>query len=145
MVLYLVLFFSFIQLSFVFFFNNEFIYNCRLFLIFFSIISFFLSLFLYFNYNKLLEGFSSNSFFIFNDSYNIIFSFGIDSISSLFIILTILLKFLCLLYTWNQFRYCFKELLILLYSIEFLLINFFITTNFFFFRKYFISYVFNDW
>jgi NADH:ubiquinone oxidoreductase subunit 4 (subunit M) len=65
------------------------------------------------------------------------FSFGIDGISSLFIVLIVLLKFLCVLYSWNQFKYCFKELLILLYLVEFLLINFFIVTDFFFFFFFF--------
>lgn len=64
---------------------------------------------------------------------NIYYSGGVDGVSLLFLLLTSFLIPLCVLYSWNQFIYFFKELMLLLFAIEFLLFNFFFVSDLFFF------------
>lgn len=64
---------------------------------------------------------------------NVYYSGGLDGVSLLFLVLTSFLIPLCILYSWNQFAYFFKELILLLFSIEFLLFNFFFVSDLFFF------------
>ncbi len=73
---------------------------------------------------------------------NIYYSGGVDGVSLLFILLTSFLIPLCVLYSWNQFFYFFKELILLLFSIEFLLFNFFFVSDLFFFFIFFESILF---
>lgn len=70
---------------------------------------------------------------------NISFSLGIDGISGSFILLTAFLIPFCILYSWNQFSYLFKELVLLIFFIEFLLINFFLVLDLVFFFIFFES------
>ncbi len=72
-------------------------------------------------------------------SFNINFLLGMDGISGLFILLTSFLIPCCILYSWNQFPYSFKELIILLFSIEFILLNFFLVLDLVFFFIFFES------
>ena len=64
---------------------------------------------------------------------NVYYSGGLDGVSLLFLVLTSFLIPLCILYSWNQFAYFFKEIILLLFSIEFLLFNFFFVSDLFFF------------
>lgn len=73
---------------------------------------------------------------------NIYYSGGVDGVSLLFMLLTALLIPLCVLYSWTQFVYFFKELMLLLFSIEFLLFNFFFVSDLFFFFIFFESILF---
>jgi NADH-quinone oxidoreductase subunit M len=73
---------------------------------------------------------------------NIYYSGGVDGVSLLFILLTSFLIPLCVLYSWNQFIYFFKELMLLLFAIEFLLFNFFFVSDLFFFFIFFESILF---
>lgn len=68
---------------------------------------------------------------------NIYYSGGVDGVSLLFLLLTSFLIPLCVLYSWNQFTYFFKELMLLLFLIEFFLFNFFFVTDLFFFFRFF--------
>jgi NADH-quinone oxidoreductase subunit M len=74
-----------------------------------------------------------------NSFLNIYYTGGVDGISLLFILLTSFLIPFCVLYSWNQFAYFFKELMLLLFSIEFLLFNFFFVSDLFFFFIFFES------
>lgn len=73
---------------------------------------------------------------------NVYYSGGLDGVSLLFLVLTSFLIPLCILYSWNQFTYFFKELILLLLSIEFLLFNFFFVSDLFFFFVFFESILF---
>lgn len=73
---------------------------------------------------------------------NIYYSGGVDGVSLLFLLLTAFLIPLCVLYSWNQFIYFFKELMLLLFLIEFFLFNFFFVTDLFFFFVFFESILF---
>lgn len=70
---------------------------------------------------------------------NISFSIGLDGISASFILLTSFLVPLCILYSWNQFPYTMKELIILLLLIEFFLLGFFLVLDLIFFFIFFES------
>lgn len=80
--------------------------------------------------------------FSWNIFLNIYYSGGVDGFSLLFIVLTAFLIPLCILYSWNQFTYFFKELMLLLFTIEFLLFNFFFVSDLFFFFIFFESILF---
>lgn len=73
---------------------------------------------------------------------NIYYSGGIDGVSLLFLLLTAFLIPLCVLYSWNQFTYFFKELMLLLFIIEFFLFNFFFVSDLFFFLYFSKAYSF---
>lgn len=73
---------------------------------------------------------------------NIYYSGGVDGVSLLFLLLTSFLIPFCILYSWNQFTYFFKELIILIFLIEFLLFNFFFVSDLFFFFIFFESILF---
>ena len=64
---------------------------------------------------------------------------GIDAISLLFIILTTLLFPLCFLLNWESVKYRFKDFAILLFLLEFFLINVFSCLDLFFFYIFFES------
>lgn len=73
------------------------------------------------------------------NTLNINFVLGIDGISGFFILLTAFLIPFCILYSWNQFSYLFKELILILLIIEFLLLNFFLVLDLVFFFLFFES------
>src|SRR5687768_10689501 len=62
--------------------------------------------------------------FSWSNFLNIYYSGGVDGVSLLFLLLTAFLIPFCVLYSWGQFLYFFKELMLLLFPIEFLLFNF---------------------
>jgi NADH-quinone oxidoreductase subunit M len=80
--------------------------------------------------------------FSWSNFLNIYYSGGVDGVSLLFLLLTAFLIPFCVLYSWNQFLYFFKELMLLLFSIEFLLFNFFFVSDLFFFFIFFESILF---
>lgn len=80
--------------------------------------------------------------FTWSSFLNLYYSGGIDGFSLLFIVLTAFLTPFCILYSWNQFSYFLKELMILLFLIEFLLFNFFFVSDLFFFFIFFESILF---
>lgn len=99
-------------------------------------------LFLTFNFDNSNPLFQSSIHFPWSDFLNIYYSGGLDGVSLLFLLLTSFLVPLCVLYSWNQFVYFFKELMLLLFLIECLLFNFFFVTDLFFFFIFFESILF---
>jgi NADH-quinone oxidoreductase subunit M len=71
--------------------------------------------------------------------FNIYYEIALDGISVFFVLLTTFLIPICILVSWNSIVYKLKEFLILLFIIEFLLINVFITLDLFFFYIFFES------
>lgn len=128
------LFISFIPNKSVFFLRNV----C----FFFSSLIFLVAFFLLYNFE--LGGSLSlwAVHFTWSSFLNIYYSGAIDGFSLLFIVLTAFLIPLCVLYSWNQFFFFFKELMLLLFSIEFLLFNFFFVSDLFFFFIFFESILF---
>jgi NADH-quinone oxidoreductase subunit M len=104
-----------------------------------SFFLFLLMLKVWFNFDKLTDNFQYVNHFKWSEHLNIYYSIGIDGFSILFLVLTTFLIPFCILYSWNNFIYSIKELLILLLSIEFLLINFFIVLDLVFFYIFFES------
>jgi NADH-quinone oxidoreductase subunit M len=123
-------------------FTNKLLLLLRKFFLFFNFLIFIYVIGLYFIFDKTYIGIQFLFFFSWNINYNFYFSYGIDGISMLFITLIVFLTLLCYLYSWNQFKYCFKELILLLFFIEFLLINFFMSLDFFTFFFFFESILF---
>jgi len=74
--------------------------------------------------------------FSWSNFLNIYYSGGVDGVSLLFLLLTAFLIPFCILYSWGQFLYFFKELMLLLFLIEFLLFNFFFVSDLFFFSYF---------
>ena len=69
--------------------------------------------------------------------FNIYYNLGVDGISVFFVILSTFLIPLCILVSWNSIKYRLKEFLILLFIIEFLLINVFCVLDLFLFYIFF--------
>lgn len=84
-----------------------------------------------------LDDFEFMYFFSFFDGINYVI--GVDAISLLFIILTTLLFPLCFLLNWESVKYRFKDFAILLFLLEFFLINMFSCLDLFFFYIFFES------
>jgi proton-translocating NADH-quinone oxidoreductase chain M len=106
---------------------------------FFSFCIFLLVFHIVYNINLISNNFQ---FFFFSNwipILNISFILGVDGISGSFILLTAFLVPLCILYSWNQFSYTFKELVLLLFIIEFLLLAFFLVLDLVFFFIFFES------
>lgn len=99
-------------------------------------------LFLTLNFDNSNPMFQYSVHFPWSDFLNIYYSGGLDGVSLLFLLLTSFLVPLCVLYSWNQFVYFFKELMLLLFLIECLLFNFFFVTDLFFFFIFFESILF---
>lgn len=99
-------------------------------------------LFLTLNFDNSNPIFQYSVHFPWSDFLNIYYSGGLDGVSLLFLLLTSFLVPLCVLYSWNQFVYFFKELMLLLFLIECLLFNFFFVTDLFFFFIFFESILF---
>lgn len=89
--------------------------------LFFSSLSFIISLFLWVLFNKSLGYFQFVYKIYWIPNLNLNCTIGIDGISLFFIILTTLLTFICLLSSWNNIKMNLKEYLLL-----FLLLNFFL-------------------
>lgn len=91
-----------------------------------------LSFHFFFNFSELsLNGFQMQfSFnFLLIDSLNLYYSIGIDGLSIWFIILSTFLIPLCILVSWENIKFRLKEFLLLLFFLEFLLIQVFIITD----------------
>jgi NADH-quinone oxidoreductase subunit M len=139
MPIFLLIFFLFFFIFFVLCLSNKYV-------IFLKNICFIVSIFIFlFSFTLIFKFDMSNvnlvwSFHItWNSFLNIYYSGGIDGFSLLFIVLTAFLIPFCVLYSWNQFVYFFKELMLLLFTIEFLLFNFFFVSDLFFFFIFFES------
>ena len=107
-----------------------------------SLLVFFFSLVLWLFLDKISNNFQWVLHFVWSDFLNIYYSGGLDGISLLFVVLTAFLMPLCLLYSWRQFPYFFKELVLLLLSVEFFLFHFFFVSDVFFFFVFFESILF---
>lgn len=97
-----------------------------------SLLVFLFSLVLWLFLDKISNNFQWALHFIWSDFLNIYYSGGLDGVSLLFVVLTAFLMPLCLLYSWRQFPYFFKELVLLLLSVEFFLFHFFFVSDVFF-------------
>lgn len=98
-----------------------------------SVFIFIFSLFLWVFFNNLKLSEQIYSFILWTSSLNIFYSVGLDGLSLFFVLLTTFLIPLCILSSWFYFNYCFKEFVIILFLVEFLLINFFLVTDLIFF------------
>lgn len=159
MLIFLILL-PFFSLLFLFIIPRKFLNLIKILSLSFSLFIFFFSLFLYFfydpffrfNYKYLLTITKKDfifkndyleidtqfkSLFIFLDGIN--YYIGVDAISLLFIILTTLLFPLCFLLNWESVKYRFKDFAILLFLLEFFLINVFSCLDLFFFYIFFES------
>ena len=96
------------------------------------------SLILYFYYDNSIITYYE---FIYNFNYlpnlNLNYKIGLDGISILFIILSNFLLPICILIGYNSIYYRYKEFIIILYLINFFLINLFCSINLFFFYIFF--------
>ena len=113
---------------------------------FFKIVAFFISFLLFlivfhlvYNINLIAVNFQHFFFLNWISILNISFVLGVDGISGSFLLLTAFLIPLCILYSWNQFFYVFKELVMLLFIIEFMLFCFFLVLDLIFFFIFFES------
>jgi len=77
--------------------------------------------------------------FYINLGFNIFWSFNVDAIGLIFVLLTAFLIPLCLLYIYNSILFNYKLFVILLIILEFLLVNAFFTSNLLFFYVFFES------
>lgn len=160
MLLFLI-FLPFISLLFLIFIPRRFLNLIKILSLSFSLFIFFYSVILFFLFNtyrkynkkflislidpnqKLKEKFffsndiEFTNYFSFFDGVN--YTIGVDAISLLFIILTTLLFPLCFLLNWESVKYRFKDFAILLFLLEFFLINVFSCFDLFFFYIFFES------
>jgi proton-translocating NADH-quinone oxidoreductase chain M len=135
----LLLLLSFFSIVITFLIPFKYIKLIKNFSLLFSIAIFSFALFLTLTFDKTSAHFQQAYHFIWSDYLNIYYSLGVDGFSVFFVLLTTFLIPFCILYSWNQFIYAIKELLILLLIIEFLLINFFLVTDLIFFFIFFES------
>jgi len=99
-----------------------------------SFLIFILSLLIHFlfNYTEItMNGFQMqfNYTFLLIDSLNLYYSIGVDGFSIWFIILSTFLIPLCILVSWENIKFRLKEFLLLLFLLEFLLIQVFVITD----------------
>ena len=99
-----------------------------------SFLIFVLSLFIHFlfDYTEIsMNGFQMqfNYTFLLVDSLNLYYSIGVDGFSIWFIILSTFLIPLCILVSWENIKFRLKEFLLLLFLLEFLLIQVFVITD----------------
>lgn len=127
------LFFFLVPFSYMALLPNPKLQKLRIVSLVVSLIIFLLSLILWISLDKISINFQWVLHCDWNSFLNIYFSGGLDGISLLFIVLTAFLIPLCILYSWRQFPYFFKELLLILFSVEFLLFHFFLYQIYFFF------------
>jgi proton-translocating NADH-quinone oxidoreductase chain M len=108
-------------------------------LFFFSFVIFLLVFHFVYNINLISSVYQHFFFSEWISILNISFSLGVDGISGSFVLLTTFLIPLCILYSWSQFLYNLKELILLLFVIEFLLLIFFLVLDLVFFFIFFES------
>ena len=107
--------------------------------LFFSSITFILSLFLWVVFDRSTGNFQFVDKLMWLPNLNLNFTVGIDGISIFFIILTTLLIFLCLLTSWNSIHFNLKEYLISFLVMEFFLIGVFCILDLLLFYIFFES------
>jgi len=107
--------------------------------LFFSSITFILSLFLWVVFDRSTGNFQFVDKLMWLPNLNLNFTVGIDGISVFFIILTTLLIFLCLLTSWNSINFNLKEYLISFLIMEFFLIGVFCILDLLLFYIFFES------
>lgn len=107
--------------------------------LFFSSLTFILSLLLWVWFNNSLSQFQFSYKLLWISSFNFNLNLGVDGISLFFIILTTLLIFLCLLVSWNSIKYNIKEYLIAFLFLEFFLIGVFCVLDLLLFYIFFES------
>lgn len=107
--------------------------------LFFSCLTFLISLFLWVWFNKSLGNFQFINKLLWVSNLNLNFSVGIDGISIFFIILTTLLIPLCLLVSWFSIEFNVKEYLIAFLFLEFFLIGVFSVLDLLLFYIFFES------
>lgn len=107
--------------------------------LFFSSITFILSLFLWVLFDRSTGNFQFVEKIFWLPNLNLNFTVGIDGISIFFIILTTLLIFLCLLTSWNSIHFNLKEYLISFLVMEFFLIGVFCILDLLLFYIFFES------
>ena len=107
--------------------------------LFFSSITFLLSLILWVLFDKSTGNFQFVEKYYWLPNLNINFIVGIDGISLFFVILTTLLIFLCLLTSWNSISFNLKEYLISFLIMEFFLIGVFCILDLLLFYIFFES------
>jgi len=107
--------------------------------LFFSSITFILSLFLWVAFDRSTGNFQFVEKLMWLPNLNLNFTVGIDGISVFFIILTTLLVFLCLLTSWNSINFNLKEYLISFLIMEFFLIGVFCILDLLLFYIFFES------
>lgn len=106
-----------------------------------SIIVFIISLLLYTSYDRYnFEDLFQFSFDIgWINFINLSFTYGVDGISIFFIILTSFLIPICIISSWESIKYRFKEFVLYLFLIEFLLFNVFSVLDLILFYAFFES------
>ena len=107
--------------------------------LFFSSITFLLSLFLWVLFDRSTGNFQFVEKILWLPNLNLNFTVGIDGISLFFVILTTLLIFLCLLTSWNSIHFNLKEYLISFLIMEFFLIGVFCILDLLLFYIFFES------
>lgn len=105
--------------------------------LFFSLIVWVFSLKLFTNFDPSFPGFQYESTTPWLSYFGLSYHIGIDGISLFLILLTTLLIPLCILVSWSSVRYNSKEFFILLFVIEFFLLNVFSVLDLFFFYIFF--------
>ena len=103
--------------------------------LFFSLVVFLYSLFFYLMFDVYTTTYQFLHVVKFWKSIN--YTIGLDGISLFFILLSTFLIPICLLVNWGSIVYRFKEFALILFLLEFFLINVFISLDFFFFYIFF--------
>ena len=109
----------------------------RIFALSSSFFIFCLSLFFFYFLNADLIFYQSRYIFDWLFFFNFFFSIGLDAMSVFFIVLSTFLIPVCILISWTSITYRLKDFLILLFIIEFLLINIFSVTDLLLFYIFF--------
>lgn len=146
---YYLFFFSFIFWFFCILFipkNFNYFKNLRIISLIFSFFNFCLILlvWIFFNNINLISNLNLNIFyynfkFKWSFFFNIYYILGIDNISLLFLLLTFIIIPLCILISLHNIKYKFKEFLLILILIEFILFNIFCIFDLVFFYIFFES------
>jgi proton-translocating NADH-quinone oxidoreductase chain M len=139
MILFFLLIILFISIFFITFLPKNFLKLLKIFAFFFSFVIFLLVFHFVYNINLISSVYQHFFFSEWISILNISFSLGVDGISGSFVLLTTFLIPLCILYSWSQFLYNLKELILLLFVIEFLLLIFFLVLDLVFFFIFFES------
>jgi NADH-quinone oxidoreductase subunit M len=139
---YLILFIIFIPLVFfllLFFFDEKQINYIKEFSLFGTLLTIFYSFFLWHNFNYTVPGFQFLHSFGWSEFLNIKYTIGLDGLSLMFFLLTVILMPFCILISWDSVNKKVKEYYMALLLIEFLLLNIFSVLDLVFFYVFFES------